>query len=145
MTIDRISNGPLGPIDPSGGHGRTPAAIGEASARSVAVAVVGRIAAELSLTGGEGQALGADPYRLRELTDAVAQALPGANPAALGELERAIEGLAGAIAADMAGSVDGRTIERIDLAVAGYAPAREGVDGVTEFLDETARRVADAR
>lgn len=145
MTIDRISNGPLGPIDPSGGQGRTPAAIGEASARSVAIAVVGRIAAELSLADGQGQALGADPYRLRELTDAVAQALPGSNPAALGELERAIEGLAGAIAADMAGSVDGRTIERLDRAVAGYAPAREGVDGVTEFLDETAQRVADAR
>lgn len=145
MTIDRISNGPLGPIDPSGGQGRTPAAIGEASARSVAVAVVGRIAAELSLTGGQGQTLGADPYRLRELTDAVAHALPGASPASLGELECAIEGLAGAIAADMAGSVDGRTIERIDLAVAGCAPAREGVDGVTEFLNETAQRVADAR
>lgn len=145
MTIDRISNGPLGPIDPSGGQGRTPAEIGETSARSVAIAVVGRIAVELSMTGGQDQALGADPYRLRELTDAVAQALPGAGPAALGELERAIEGLAGAIAADMAGSVDGRTIERIDLAVAGYAPAREGVDGVTEFLNETAQRVADAR
>lgn len=144
MTIDRISNGPLGPIDPSGGQGRTPVAIGEASARSVAIAVVGRIAAELSITGVQDQALGADPYRLRELTGAVAQALPGAGPAALGELERAIEGLAGAIAADMAGSVDGRTIERIDLAVAGYAPAREGVDGVTEFLNETAQRVAGA-
>ena len=145
MTIDRISNGPLGPIDPSGSQGRTPAAIGEASARSVAVAVVGRIAAELSMTGGQGQPLGADPYRLRALTDAVAQALPGANPASLGELERAIEELAGAIAADMAGSVDGRTIERLDRAVEGYAPAREGVDGVTEFLNETAQRVADAR
>lgn len=145
MTIDRISNGPLGPIDASRGQGRTPAAIGEASARSVAVAVIGRIATELSVTGGQAETLGADPYRLRELTDAVAQALPGANPASLGELERAIEGLAGAIAADMAGSVDGRTIERIDLAVTGYAPAREGVDGVTEFLNETAQRVTEAR
>lgn len=144
MTIDRISNGPLGPVDPSGGQGRTPAAIGEASARSVAIAVVGRIAAELSMTSGQAETLGTDPYRLRELTDAVAQALPGANPASLGELERAIGEFAGTIAADMAGSVDGRTIERIDLAVAGYAPAREGVDGVTEFLNETAQRVADA-
>ena len=145
MTIDRISNGPLGPIDPSGGQGRTPAVIGEASARSVAVAVIGRIATELSMSGGRPEALGADPYRLRELTDAVGQALPGANPTSLGELERAIEGLAGAIAADMAGSVDGGTIERLDLALTGYAPAREGVDGVTEFLDEAARRVTEAR
>lgn len=145
MTIDRISNGPLAAIDPSGGQGRTPATLGEASARSVAVAVIGRIAAELAVTGNQGQPLGADPYRLRELTDAVAGALPGANPATLGELERAIEGLAGGIAADMAGSVDGRTLERLDQALSGYAPAREGVDGVTEFLNEAARRVAEAR
>jgi len=144
MSIDRISSGNVGPIDRSGGEGRTPAGLGEASVRSVALAVVGRIAAELSLAGRPAP-LDADPYRLRALGDAVATTFPGSAPAAIGGLERAIESLAGVIAADMAGLADGRTLERVDRALAGFDPVGEGVEGVTEFLDEAARRIADSR
>lgn len=144
MTIDRISTGPLTPIDRPGGDGRAPVAIGEASARGVALAVVGRIAAELSLAGDAGS-LTADPYRLRAMTDAVAAELPGSSPAAIGDLGRAIETFAGTIAADMAGAADGRTLDRVDRAIADFDPAGDGVEGVTEFLNEASRRIADAR
>jgi hypothetical protein len=143
MTIDRIHSGPVTPIDRSGGDARAPLLIGEASARGVARAVVGRIAAELSLAG-KPSPLTADPFQLRAMTDAVAAELPGSSPAAIGDLGRAIETFAGTIAADMAGAVDGRTLERVDRAIADFDPAGDGVEGVTEFLNEASRRIADA-
>jgi hypothetical protein len=143
MTIDRIHAGPVTPIDRSGADGRAPLLIGEASARGVARAVVGRIAAELSLAG-KPSPLTADPFQLRAMADAVGAQLPGSPPAALGDLGRAIEALAGTIAADMAGAADGRTLDRLDHALADFTPADDGVEGVTEFLNEAARRIAVA-
>ncbi|PCD03196.1 hypothetical protein COC42_01880 [Sphingomonas spermidinifaciens] len=144
MTIDRIHTGPLGPIDPAGRDGRSPASVGEASVRSVALAVVGRIVDELGIGVG-GRAPAADPYRLREVADMATRAFPGSAPAAEGELMRAIEALAGTIAAHMAARVDGSTLERVDDALAGQAPAREGVEGVTEFLDQVTIRLEASR
>jgi hypothetical protein len=144
MTIDRIHTGPLGPIDPASRDGRMPATVGETSVRRIALAVVGRIANELSIAG-RPQPLTADPYRLRAIADAAAAPFPDRAPAAEGELARAIEALAGAVAADMAARTDGSTLSRVDDALAGFAPGREGVEGVTEFLDEITRRLNDAR
>jgi hypothetical protein len=144
MTIDRIQTGPLAPTDPAGREGRTPATIGEASVRSVALAVVGRIVDELGIRGGKGSHA-ADPYRLREVADMATRAFPGSAPAAEGELMRAIEALAGAIAAHMAARVDGSTLERVDDALEGQAPAREGVEGVAEFLDGVTQRIEAGR
>ncbi|WP_315760374.1 hypothetical protein [Sphingomonas sp. Y38-1Y] len=144
MTIDRIHTGPLGPIDPAGRDGRSPASVGEASVRGVALAVVGRILGELGIDG-RGRVPSADPYRLREVADMAAGHFPGSAPAAEGELMRAIEALAGTIAAHMAARVDGSTLERVDDALAAYAPGREGVEGVAEFLDEVTARLEASR
>lgn len=143
MTIDRISSSPLGPIDRSDGGGRNPTEVGQASVRSVALAVVGRIAAELSLAG-QPTPLSADPYRLRSLAEAVSAVFPGSSPASIGDLERAIETVAGVIAADMAGAADGGTLERVDRALADFRSDHDGLDGVTEYLNEAAQRIADA-
>ncbi len=145
MTIDRIHTGPLAPIDPAGREGRSPATVGEASVRSVALAVVGRIVDELGIGVGGRRSSAADPYRLREVADMATRAFPGSAPAAEGELMRAIEALAGAIASHMAARIDGSTLERVDDALAGQAPAREGVEGVAEFLDGVTQRIEAGR
>lgn len=144
MTIDRINLGPLAPVDRFGGEGGSSAAIATGSAKAVAVAVVGRIAAELKLTG-EAPRGNAD-YGLAPLADTIS-AHYGASPAAAGDLARAIEGLAGAIAADMAALADGRTLDRVDAAVADAASATpgEGVGAVTEILERAADGIAAAR
>lgn len=133
MTIDRIHTGPLGPIDPAGRDGHSPVTIGEASVRSVALAVVGRIVDELGIGTGKGSPA-ADPYRLRDVADMATRAFPGSAPAAEGELMRAIEALAGAVAAHMVARVDGSTLERVDDALAGRSSTRGGVEGVSDIL-----------
>lgn len=141
MTIDRIHNSALGPIDPAGRDGRSPASVGEASVRGVALAVVGRIVDELGIGVREQVPAAADPYRLREVAEAATGAFPGSAPAAEGELIRAIEALAGAIASHMAARVDGSTLARVDEALTGSAPTRGGVEGVAEFLDGVTQRL----
>lgn len=145
MTIDRIHTGPLGPIDSAGRDGHSPALIGETSARGVALAVVGRIIDELGIGMGGPVAPAADPYRLREIAGMATRAFPGSAPALEGELMRAIEALAGAIASHMAARVDGSTLDRVDEALAGPAPIRGGVEGVTEMLAGVTERIEASR
>ena len=143
MSIDRINLGPMAPVDRFGGEGGRPAQVAEASARQVAVAVVGRIAAELSLTGAAPD--GPVDYGLAPLADSIGAAF-NAGPAAAGDLARAIEELAGAIAADMAALADGRTLDRVDAAVADAVAATpdDGIEAVTFILDQAAAKIASA-
>ena len=144
MSIDRINLGPMAPVDRFSGEGGRATEVAHASARQVAVAVVGRIAAELSLTGEAPD--GPVDYGLAPLADSVG-AVFGAGPTASGDLARAMEELAGAIASDMAALADGRTLDRVDAAVAEASAAAlgDGVEAVTFILDHAAARIADAR
>lgn len=144
MSIDRINLGSTAPVDRFGGEGGRGAEIAHASARQVALAVVGRIAAELALTGTPPE--GAVDYGLAPLADAVGAQF-GAGPAASGDLARAMEELAGAIAADMAALADGRTLDRVDAGVAdavAKAPG-DGLEAVTFILDHAAAHIGAAR
>lgn len=146
MTIDRISSGPLGPIDRSGGGVATPFALGEASARAVAMAVVARIAGELGIARSDAP-LGSDPYRLQQIGAAVVGHFPASPAASAGELQRAIEEIAAAISADMAARVDGGTLDRVDRALESYEPtglADDGVATVAAFLERAAGEILAA-
>lgn len=146
MTIDRISSGPLGPIDRSGGGAVTPLILGEASARAVAMAVVARIAGELGITRNDTP-IGSDPYRLHQIGAAVVGHFPSSPAASAGELQRAIEEIAAAISADMAARADGGTLDRVDRALAHYeptGPADDGVATVAAFLERAAREILAA-
>lgn len=137
MTIDPISLGSANPVDRLSGLAGSPAALAETSARAIAETVIGRIASELQLApqGGGSHDLGA-------ITDAVAAQFPNSPAASVGELARAVEDLASALAVDMAALADGRTLDRLDAALADAAPGgAHGLPSVTQLLEQAATSI----
>ncbi|WP_066477009.1 MULTISPECIES: hypothetical protein [unclassified Sphingomonas] len=136
MTIDRIGSGPVAPI----GGGASPAVPLADEARALATSVVAGVTGALGLDARGTMA--ARAYPVRETADAIATRF-GATPAQAGEIERTVERLAGAIAADMAARADGRTLDRIDDALVGSdVPA--SADAVIAFLERAAEHIETA-
>jgi hypothetical protein len=145
MSIERINLGPAAPI--GGARDGGTSALVDVNARTVASTVVGRIASELALAHSDGPLTGAggDLYGLGALADAIGGQL-GATPTETGELQRALESFAGAVAADLTAMADGRTFERVDAAL-GQLSIDEagGVGAVTQSLETAAAAIAEAR
>lgn len=145
MTIDRIPPSALPLLASASGAGSA-AGSALAGVRALAVQVLGPITGEF-LSGGREPAPAA--ASLRDLSAALAEAL-GASPVETVELERAVETLAGALAADLAALADGRTLDRLDAATAAAAadPAMNQAPGagfVIRMIEDIAAQVAAAR
>lgn len=140
MSIDRIN---LGPVESLGGAGR--ADVSPAStAQGIAQSVAGRILSEFGV-GGTQPAGGSDVYRLGDLADHLGREL-GATPSEVGELTRAIDSLAGALAEDLVALADGRTLDRLDAALASTNTA--GPADASTFirvLEGAAAAIAESR
>lgn len=141
MTVERIN---LGPVEPLGATVRRDVSP-EGAAQGIAQTVAERILSELGV-GGDARPTGApDAYRLGDLANRVGLEL-GATPSEAGELTRAIEALAGALAEDLVALADGRTLDRLDTALA--STAGEGPADVSAFirvLEGAAAAIAESR
>lgn len=117
----------------------------EGAVRSLASTVVGQVAASLG-TAGAGPVGQGDIYGIGPLAEGIGTALGATNATQVGDLTRALEGFAGAVAADMAARADGRTLDRIDQALAD-APlsGAGGVDGVIHGLSQATTAIETAR
>nr|WP_165388287.1 hypothetical protein [Sphingomonas populi] len=144
MTIDPISSPQISALGRAGDSGG--AAVAGESARSIAVAVVGHIAGQLLLAPARPGNI-AEKYGVRALADTVAAAFPNGNPAAVGALHRAMESFAGAVAADMAAFADGRTLDRVDSAIADFAAPENAhdIEAVRAAFERAAAAITDAR
>lgn len=140
MTIDRLSSSAIGQAAAS-----TPAGAGSAP-RAVAVAVLGSIGAQFLQAAGQGPVGKGVAYPLGQWAEALATPL-GATPLETLELESALGAFAGALAADMAALADGRTLDRLDAALAavGEPPLPAGPSELARHFEDLASHVAQAR
>lgn len=104
------------------------------------------IAGEFLRSGGAPADISATSPR--ELGAALAESL-GAGPVETVELERAMESLAGALATDLAAFADGRTLDRLDAAIAAVEgdPALSRAptaDAVARIIEDIAAHVGAA-
>lgn len=146
MTIDRIPSSAPSLLAAAGGAGNSAAGLVRAGAGAIAVQVLGPVTAEFL---GHGTQAAASATSLRELSAALAETL-GAGPIETVDLERAVESLAGALAADLAAFADGRTLDRLEAAMAAAeaGPAADGAPTagrVAQAIEDIAGRVMAAR
>lgn len=145
MTIDRLSPSAASHAAAIGSALTTSQAAGIA-ARTVAVEVLGRLGTQFLDAAAGRSGSEAQPYPLGELADILGRQL-GASPLETVELEGALGALAGALSADMAALADGRTLDRLDAALAdlGDAQLPAGASTVARHLEDLASHVAQAR
>lgn len=120
MTIDPLSSS-TSALSSLSGVSPTAGAVAAAGARSLALNVASEVGSQmLAPLSGQG-APQPQPYQIATLAEVLGGAL-GATPMEVMDIERALEGLAGAVAADFVALADGRTLDRLDAAIA----AQEG-------------------
>jgi hypothetical protein len=117
---------------------------GTVAARAVAFAVTSRIGAEFGMGSNLQPGAADSPYPLAELADRLGGAL-GATPLETVELEQALGELAAAVASDMAALADGRTLDRLDTALAAHGEGPADAAGTVRMIREVAAAVASAR
>lgn len=155
MSIDRISQSAPAPAASIGSSSIGSASIGSAptpghaaglAARAAAVTVVGQLAGHFMDAATQWPSGESRPYALAEIAEALGARL-GASPLETMELEGALATLAGSLAADMAALADGRTLDRLDAALAelGENPALAEPGTVARHLEDLASHVAQAR
>ncbi|MCJ2189068.1 hypothetical protein [Novosphingobium beihaiensis] len=114
---------------------------GAVAARAVAFEAASRVGAEFGACGNRQPDAA---YPLAELADRLGGAL-GATPLETVELEQALGELATAAATDMAALADGRTLERLDTALAQHGEGPADAAGTAQMLRTVASALASAR
>lgn len=146
MSVPPITSAPTG-LTPVSGAVLSAAEAVNAGARSVAARVISRIGDLFQAgAGGHGAAPEPAPYDLQNLADALGRPM-SATPIEVVDIERALESLAGAVAADMVALADGRTLDRFEQALASFggdqAPVTPGA--VAHQIEQLAAHIAAAR
>jgi len=144
MSVPPITSSATG-LTPVSGAALSAAEAVSAGAQSVAALVIGRIGDFFQAeAGGQGGVPEPVPYDLQKLADALGQSV-SATPIEVVDIERALESLAGAVAADMVALADGRTLDRFEDALASldHAPATPGA--MAHQIEQLAAHIAAAR
>lgn len=129
MTINPLSSASSA-LSSLSGVSPTVGAVAAAGARSLALGVAGEVGGYLlaTLSGqvvtGRGAPQPASPqvaYGIEAMAEVLGQAT-GASPLEVVDLERALGDLATAVASDFVALADGRTLDRLDAAIATLGP-----------------------
>lgn len=144
MTLDPLSS-TSSALSSLSGVSPTAGAVAAAGARSLALGVASEVGSQLlAPLSGQG-APQPRPYEVAALAEVLGRSLD-ATPMDVMDIERALVGLAGAVAADLVALADGRTLERLDDAIAAIGPADAPATplAVAEHIDTIAAHIAAA-
>jgi hypothetical protein len=144
MSIDRLSLSAINQTSAIGGAS-SGALIGSA-AKAVAVEVLGKLGDQFLQAASQGPGGTGEAYPIGQWAEALGGQL-GATPMQTLDLERGLGSLAGALASDMAALADGRTLDRLDAALADLGETALPADASTlaQGFEDLASHIAQAR
>lgn len=145
MNIDSSSLSAVGQVSAIGGA-PSAALVAGAAAKAIAIAVLGKLGSQILEAATQWPAGSSEPYPVSAWAEALGSQL-GASPMETLELEAGLGALAGSIAADMASLADGRTLDRLDaaLADAGATQLPADASNVARHFEDLASHIAQAR
>ncbi|MET1755813.1 hypothetical protein ABVV53_10135 [Novosphingobium sp. RD2P27] len=140
MSIDRLSLSAINQAAALGTAGS--GSLVGAAAKAIAVDVLGRLGSQYLAPGHVGSS---EPYPLAQWAEGLGGQL-GATPLETLELEGALGALAGALASDMAALADGRTLDRLDdaLAAASQPGPPDSASSLARSFENLAAHIAQA-
>jgi hypothetical protein len=144
MSIDPLSSSAVNPTAAIGGA--SAGTLVGTAAKAVAVAVLGRLGDQFLSAAAQDPGAAAEPYPIGQWAETLGAPL-GATPLQALELERGLEALAGSLASDMAALADGRTLDRLDAALADQGDSQLPADASTlaQGFEDLASHIAQAR